>query len=177
MEVYTFKVALKYRRGLWRRIEIRGDQTLGDFDGIIREVFNHDTMDHLSEFFEGRWQHGGLGVIDPFREREGAYIQVKELDLTEGEELGYVYDFGDDIRHVATLERISEPEEGVEYPRLVSINKPRYRYCDSCKKRGKKTVATWVCIKCSDVESRKVVLCEECMEENHEDHPAEEMLY
>ena len=28
--IYVFKVALRHRKGLWRKIEIRGDQTLGD---------------------------------------------------------------------------------------------------------------------------------------------------
>ena len=48
-EVYVFKAAFKYRKGVWRRIEIEGGQTLADFDGIMREAFNHDTWDHLSE--------------------------------------------------------------------------------------------------------------------------------
>ena len=47
-KVYVFKVALKYRKGLWRRIEIKGDQTLADLDHIIRIAFNHDTWDHLT---------------------------------------------------------------------------------------------------------------------------------
>lgn len=50
-EVYVFKAAFKYRKGVWRRIEIEGGQTLADFDGIMREAFNHDTWDHLSEFY------------------------------------------------------------------------------------------------------------------------------
>ena len=33
-KVYVFKVALKYRKELWRRIEIKGNQTLVDFDPI-----------------------------------------------------------------------------------------------------------------------------------------------
>jgi len=36
------------KKGLWRRIEIKGDQTLADFDHIIRIAFNHDTWNHLS---------------------------------------------------------------------------------------------------------------------------------
>ena len=44
-KVYVFKVALKYTKGLWRRIEIKGSQTLGNFDSIIRIAFNYDTKD------------------------------------------------------------------------------------------------------------------------------------
>jgi hypothetical protein len=177
--VYRFKAALKYRRGLWRRIEIRGDQTLDEFDEIMREAFNHDLVDHLSEFYLGtdrEWRSRGLGTHNPFGESEGGDVLIGDLGLSEGDKLTYVYDFGDDIQHILTLEEITEPEEGAEYPRVVARNKPRYKYCVSCKEQGKKTVATWICIHCSTREDRQVVLCEDCLDE-HEDHYVDEMLY
>ena len=36
-QVYRFKVALKLRKRLWRRIEVKGAQTLGELDRIIRD--------------------------------------------------------------------------------------------------------------------------------------------
>lgn len=175
-KIYVFKVALKHRKGLWRRIEIKGDQTLGDFDSIIRNAFDHDVSDHLSEFFREQWPRGGFGEIDSFGGGEGADNQIERLGLSEGEILGYVYDFGDEIYHIITLEKIVETEEIVKYPRVISKNKQRFRYCETCKKQGKKTVATWICYKCSEDEGRNVLLCEDCMDE-HEDHYAEEILY
>ncbi len=66
--IYVFKVVLKYRKGLWRKIEIRGDQTLGDFDEIIREAFNYDSWDHLSMFFSGRvWKSEDYVKLNPMR--------------------------------------------------------------------------------------------------------------
>jgi hypothetical protein len=175
--VYVFKVALKHRKGLWRRIEIKGIQTISDFDHIIREAFNHDTWDHLSEFFRGRWSSGGFGEINPDGGGSGAKKRIEQLGLSEGDKLGYVYDFGDEIQHVAILEKIIEPEEGVKYPRVISKNKPRYRYCEACKDQGKKTIATWICIECSEEKGREVFLCEDCLEREHEDHYADEILY
>ena len=176
--VYVFKVALKHRKGLWRRIEIRDDQTLGDFDDAIREAFSHDTWDHLSEFFRGRiWNSEGFGEIEPGGGGSGADKQIGRLGLSEGDKLEYVYDFGDEIQHVVTLEKVVEPEEGVEYPCEVARNKPRYRYCEICKEGGKKTVATWVCIECSEKEGRSVFLCEDCLTREHEEHYAEEIVY
>jgi len=105
-KVYVFKVALKYRKGLWRRIEIKGDQTLADFDHIIRIAFDHDTWDHLSEFFMGEWSRGGFGEIDPDGGGSGAEMRIEQLGLSEGDKLGYVYDFGDEIQHIITLEKI-----------------------------------------------------------------------
>lgn len=177
-KLYVFKAAFKYRKGLWRRIEIKGNQRLADFDDIMREAFNHDTGDHLSEFFSGRvWRSEGFGEIQPDGGGSGANKKINQLGFSEGDKIEYVYDFGDDIQHVVTLEKIIEPEKGVKYPRIISRNKPRYRYCELCKKQGRKTIATWICIECSDEEQREVLLCEDCLMEEHEDHYADEILY
>ena len=176
--VYVFKVALKHRKGAWRSIEIHGDQTLGDFDGAIRKTFGHDTWDHMSEFYSGQiWNSGGFGEIMPGGGGSGADVLVNELGLSEGDKLEYVYDFGGDIQHVLTLEKVVEQEAGVEYPRVVAMSKPRYRYCVACKEKGKKTVATWFCIECSEKPGKDMYLCEDCLAREHEDHYAEEIVY
>ena len=52
--VFQFKVSRVGRREIWRKIEIRGDQTLGKLDRIIRISFDLDTFDHLSAFYVGK---------------------------------------------------------------------------------------------------------------------------
>ena len=64
IQTYQFKVALNTRKDLWRRIEIKSDQTLRDFDYILRDVFHHDPDDHLSEFFRGRPWHSACPLWD-----------------------------------------------------------------------------------------------------------------
>ncbi len=177
-KIFIFKVALKYRKGLWRRIEIKGKQTLGDFDLIIREAFNHDPWDHLSEFFLGRvWHSESFGQIEPGGNGSGAKTRINQLGLSEGDKMEYVYDFGDDIQHTIFLEKIFDSEKRFKYPLIASKNKPRYHYCVNCKKEGKKTRATWKCIECSENEDTWIYLCEECLSEEHEDHYADEILY
>jgi len=175
--VYTFKVALAHRRGQWRRIEIRGDQTLRDLDSKIRDVFGHDWFDHLSEFYPAGMWRSGFGEIYPDGRGSGARVKIDELELSEGDELSYIYDFGNEVRHLITLEKISEPVAGIKYPRMVSRSKPRYKYCERCREQEKKTVATWVCVECSEKAGRNMFLCDECLEKEHEDHYAEEMHY
>ena len=176
--VYRFRVALKYRRKLWRRIDVKGSQTLGDLDCIIREVFKHYVWDHLSEFFRGRvWQSEVLGEVYPDGAGSGAEKRIDGLGLSERDKLEYVYDFGDDIQHIVTLEKIMEVEENVKYPRVVSRNKPKYSYCEVCEKLGKRTIATWICIECSNEAQQEVLVCEDCLMKEHEDHYAEEALY
>ncbi|MBI1878837.1 MAG: hypothetical protein HYR94_11565, partial [Chloroflexi bacterium] len=117
------------------------------------------------------------GTVDPFGDGEGADSKIASLDLKPGDELKYVYDFGDWIEHRLTLEAISEPQVGVEYPRLVEQNKPRHRHCRHCQEEGRKTVATWICIDCSNREQTDVLVCEACLDEYHEDHYTEEIVY
>jgi len=178
-KVYRLKAAFKYNKRIWRRFEILGRQTLGDLDDLMRDGFGHDWSDHLSEFYVfpgGRRRKVGLGNIEPFGGGEGRRHKVSRLGLGVGDKMDYVYDFGDWIEHVITLEVIAEPEEGAEYPCEVARNKPHYHYCRDCKRAGKKTVAVWVCYDCSEEEGKAVYLCDDCVEE-HEDHYLEEIVH
>jgi hypothetical protein len=183
-QVYRFKASLKYNTGLWRRIEIQGGQTLWHFDETLRDAFNHDSMDHLSGFWHlhrrgkgKRYREVEIGDINPFGEGDGADITIAELELEAGNRLKYVYDFGDWIEHTIELEAIEPPDQEAEYPRPVARNKPRYRHCESCRASGKETVATWICIDCSERQGRAVLVCEDCLASQHEEHYADEVLY
>ena len=183
-QVYRFKAILAHRPGRWRQIEIEGQQTMADFDAILRDAFNHDPSDHLGGFWRRvrrgktqRFREVDLAEIDPLGEGDGADQTVAELALQPGDELKYVYDFGDWIEHQITLEAIVAPEAGAAYPRIVGQSQTRHRYCQSCQAAGRKTVATWICVDCSEEQQRDVLLCEDCLEAQHEDHYAEELLY
>ncbi|MFP4346013.1 MAG: IS1096 element passenger TnpR family protein [Anaerolineales bacterium] len=182
--VYRFKAMLSYNKGLWRRIEILGGQTLSNFDRQLRWAFDLDTMDHLSGFWKrvrrgkgNKFREVDLGTINPFERGEAADVQVASLDLEPGNSLKYVYDFGDWVEFILELEALDAPEEGAEYPRVVAQNRPRHRYCEQCKEEGRESVATWICIECSNEEQRDVLVCDACLTEHHPDHYADEILY
>jgi hypothetical protein len=183
-KVYRFKASLWRRSGLWRVIEIQGEQTLADFDGILRDAFQHDVFDHLGGFWKRirrgdskRFREVDIGTVNPFEGGEGAEVAIAGLELEPGQELKYVYDFGDWIEHRIVLEEIVEPEKDAVYPRIVDQNKPRYRNCESCRAQGRKRRATWICLKCSAEQERDVLICEDCLDREHMDHYAEEILY
>ena len=44
-------------------------------------------------------------------------MRLAGLGLRPGDKLEYVYDFGDDIRHVLLLEDIGQPQASAKYPR------------------------------------------------------------
>ncbi len=182
--VYRFKAFPEYTKRIWREIEIRGDQTLSELDRIMRDAFQHDPYDHLGGFWKRvprgntkRFREVDLSTINPFEEGDGAEIRVGSLDLKVGDQLKYVYDFGDWLEHFLSLEETSTVEKGAEYPRIVVQNKPRYRYCPLCKAKGKKTIATLLCIECSNRYQKDIEVCEDCFDEKHEDHYGVEILY
>ncbi len=72
---------------------------------------------------------------------------------------------------------VADPEFEKEYPRITAQNKPRYKYCEVCKQEGRKSVATWICLTCSNSEQRQVLLCKDCLYEHDEDHYPDEMIY
>ncbi|TKJ22217.1 MAG: hypothetical protein CEE42_13065 [Promethearchaeota archaeon Loki_b31] len=175
--IHVFKVALKYQKGQWCRIEIKSDQSLRDLDEIIRKAFNYNPWDHLSMFFSGRvWKSEDFGIIEPDGQDSGAKKQIDQLGLLEGKNMEYVYDFGDDIQHVVTLEKIKESEIRYQTPCIIAKNKPRFRYCKSCKSEGKKVKAKWECIECLENTGKLIYLCEECYMSNHENHYAKEIM-
>ena len=124
-----------------------------------------------------RFREVDVGDVGPAGGGSGAGVQIASLGLKRGDELKYVYDFGDWIEHRITLEEIVEAEKRVKYPRTVARSKPRYKNCQTCQDQGRQSRATWICIECSNRQQREVLLCKDCLNREHEDHYAEEILY
>jgi hypothetical protein len=185
LQVFRLRAFLKNKPSIWREVEILGKQPLANLDRALRIAFNHDTFDHLAGFWKKIARSGGsrkryreidLGTVNPYEEGEGSDTAVASLKLQVSDQLKYVYDFGDWIEHTLELQSIGSAEKGVDYPREVARNKPKYAVCVECQKEGKQTTATWICYTCSDKEQRDIVLCEKCLE-THEDHYTDELLY
>jgi hypothetical protein len=193
--VYRFKANLVNRLNIWREIEIQGKHTLADLDIALRRAFDHDWSDHMGGFWKlvprvaqtktiakrssgrpARYREIDLGDVDPMGGGEGAKTKIAEVGLAVGEQIKYVYDFGDWIEHRLMLKAIDAPQSGVKYPREASRNEPKYAYCVECQEEGKQTIAKWICLQCSNKSDQEVLLCENCTDE-HDDHYLEEILY
>ena len=124
-----------------------------------------------------RFREIELGDVDPLGGGDGADLRIAALGVEVGSQMKYVYDFGDWLEHNLVLEAIESAEVDTRYPRIASRNKPRYRYCQDCKAQGLRTVATYICIDCSNDEERLFLVCENCLQEKHEDHYGDEMVY
>lgn len=120
--LYRFKVALDGRRSVWRRIEMRGDQSLDDLHGAIQDAFEWDD-DHLYAFFlSGRAWDEETAYESPYGEgRSAAAYRLEQLSLVQGQSFLYIFDFGDELRHVVTVEAVVPDgvEPGADYPRIT----------------------------------------------------------
>ena len=182
--VYRFKVSLGFDSPVWRVIEIRAGQTFADLDRAIRQAFGHDVYDHMGGFWkliprgksQKKYREVEIGDINPLGEGTASDLHIGGVDLKPGDRIKYVYDFGDWIEHEVTLEETATTQSRKRYPAVVARNKPNYQYCVICQSKGKETVATSVCLKCS-TQKRIIFLCDDCASKKHMDHFVEDIIY
>jgi hypothetical protein len=133
--VYILKVTLADAKRIWRRIAIRGDQTLGTLHEAIFEAF--DRYDpHLYSFYfprpgsRGRerrrdaaeYTHPYVLEDHPFGGRglrDAEATKLDELGLEKGQSFEYLFDFGDSWEHLIIVEQTDGEVERGRYPRIV----------------------------------------------------------
>jgi hypothetical protein len=121
--LYRFQVRLDWMRSVWRRIEMRGDQTLYDLHEAIQDAFDWDD-DHLYAFFlSGKAWDNETAYDSAYGEgeRKAARYRLEHLPLKPGQQFLYIFDFGDDLRHQVKLEAIipGGVKPGLEYPQIT----------------------------------------------------------
>jgi hypothetical protein len=174
--VYVFKAISKHRTSIWRKVQIKDIQTLGHFDYIIRESFNFEQHDHLSEFFRGKaWTSPGYGEIQPGGKGPGTKKRIDGLGIGIGDKFEYVYDFGSSVTLSVELIEIIEEDSSLAYPRVSEKNKQRNIYCVRCKNEGKKEIAYYHVYDFEDDSVEQ--LCEECLDKVSEDVDISEITY
>jgi len=133
--VIEFKVALKNRKSIWRRIATRSNQTLEQLHWAIYDAFDRDD-EHLYSFYfprpgaRGReifrnsdeYTHPAV-VEDPslFGSDAGNAAKTKlgTLSLQVGQTFLYLFDFGDEWWHEIKVASVDGPVEKGKYPRIV----------------------------------------------------------
>lgn len=107
---------------IWRRVDVPADFPLCRLHDVIQAVF--DWLDyHLHRFEVGDRIYGAPEYEDEDVGGERLYsdrnIKLGALLDRGVRRFTYRYDFGDDWEHGITVERVLDPEDGVEYPILV----------------------------------------------------------
>lgn len=130
--LHVYKVALKYDKSIWRRIEIWSTQTVEDLHWAIFHAFDREE-EHLYAFYlmkpgfrsrqalreAQRFVHPA--ACDPYEERvrDASEVQLDELSLRRGRKFEYEFDFGDEWWHEITFEGERPADPKVKYPRVV----------------------------------------------------------
>ena len=106
--IFVFKVSLGKK--IWRRIAVSSNDVLDDLHDAIQAAFEFDN-DHLYQFsFRNRF---GITqrVVHPMCEEEFSTdeFKIENLPLRIGDEMEYVFDFGDYWQFAVELEEIQPP--------------------------------------------------------------------
>ncbi|MEX1231916.1 MAG: plasmid pRiA4b ORF-3 family protein [Planctomycetaceae bacterium] len=149
VNVFVFKVALRYEPDIWRRIAIKGNQTLEDLHFAIFDAFNRDE-EHLYSFYlpkpgnRSRFvEQNSTEYAHPMAVDEGFGDQkvydasdtlIEELELSLRKKFYYLFDFGDSWWHTLDVEQIrGEVEKGKKYPLVIEEHgkaPPQYEWDD-----------------------------------------------
>ena len=127
--ILVFKVALAGRKSVWRRIALRGTQTLDDLHEAIFDAFDRYD-EHLYSFYFPKPGSKGRARIRDAEEYTCSYaadelgaksteVKLKSLGLTPKRKFHYLFDFGDEWWHEITVEQTDGPAEKGEYPRVL----------------------------------------------------------
>ena len=137
-EIYQIKIDL-IRMGLdeieeeiSRIIEIEDKQTLFDLHNHIQHLFNWDN-DHMFSFYLGEklYDRDNEYSANPFGEhivsgfgkqsKSAAKYELRDLNLSMGFSFWYLFDYGSELIHKVTVEKIRElkPEES-GFPKLIN---------------------------------------------------------
>lgn len=128
--LYKFQVKLDWMKTVWRRIEMRGDQTLHELHEIIQEAFDWDD-DHLYSFFmSGKAWDKTSEFASPYAAEEGddtpsaTKVRLENLNLKPKQKFLYLFDYGDELRHNVLVEAIvpGGVKQGEEYPRITEVH-------------------------------------------------------
>ena len=122
---YQFRITLHGIKPLiWRRIQVPASYTFWDLHVAIQDAMGW-TDTHLHEYRLKNPKTGrkiNIGIPD---EDFGSKVslgwkkKISDFFTQQNPEAEYMYDFGDNWRHIVALEGILPRQEGVTYPRCI----------------------------------------------------------
>lgn len=100
---------------IWRRILVEDSITFHRLHNIIQGVMGWDNY-HLYEF-----KTDALSILVPHPDYSDDFEDSKKISLDsiireEGQKFGYIYDFGDNWKHLIVVEKILEKGQKQKYP-------------------------------------------------------------
>ena len=109
-----------------RRIEVPFDIPLDRLHQTLQKAIGW-TNSHLYEIRAGDvgWSTPHPGIDDANEFRDARKVRLGDVIEDAGTKtLRYLYDFGDGWEHTIKIERLTNPQPGVLYPRLIEATGP-----------------------------------------------------
>jgi hypothetical protein len=112
---YVLTAELADHPGVIRGLALSENESLDDLHHLLRNAFGWDD-DHLYSFWlDGEfWSDPSAEYTSPVEAEPGrqtADVALGDLDLRLGQELAYVFDFGDEWRVLLRVDEISPQSE------------------------------------------------------------------
>jgi hypothetical protein len=119
---HVIKVSLMHDKTVYRKIAIRGDQTLKDLHDAIFDAFDREE-EHLYSFFfpdkptkskrtiTGSLEYSITGMTDEFFDEErndASEATIQFLNLRMKQKFYYLFDWGDEWWHELTYEGVKD---------------------------------------------------------------------
>lgn len=120
-QTIIFKVMFKYRKGVWRKIELKATDTLEDLHDAIQGAIGWDN-DHLYSFFMDNNFHKGdfdaeyTCPYEPEGRKTADKAQVGIFGFKKGQKFAYLFDFGDSHRFEVEIADFGIIDKGKSYP-------------------------------------------------------------
>jgi hypothetical protein len=126
-EAYTFKVNPAGARRIWRKIEVRGDQTLNDLSNAIFTAFDFGEWHLYSFFMSGRAWDASTEYAGPDSGRDIGFRRPKKAKSTEIASLVlepktrflYLFDYGEEWRFEVQFIGKAALDGDAKYPRII----------------------------------------------------------
>ena len=124
--VYQLKITLRdIRPPIWRRVQVRGDVTLGHLHWVIQFAMGW-TNSHLHSFsIQGiaySMSMPGLG-LDELEMRDEQPVKLSKVIIGEKFKFLYLYDFGDSWEHEVLVEKVLSAESDKTYPVCIKAKR------------------------------------------------------
>ena len=117
--VYQLHIQLAYiEPPIWRRIVFSGRITLFDLHQMLQVVMGWENY-HLHQFIVGTTYYGEPDPEYGYEMKDERRVRLRRIAREEGASFLYEYDFGDDWRHVITVEHIEPWTEKMIVPRCL----------------------------------------------------------
>ena len=123
-QTIIFKVMFQYRKGIWRKIELKETETLEDLHDAIQDALGWDN-DHLYSFFmDNQFYSKDFNAeytcpYEPEGRKTADRDPIGMFGFEKGQRFAYLFDFGDKHRFEIEVADFGTVEKGKIYPVLL----------------------------------------------------------